>query len=895
MKKLFSYILIFALGMATAAGAIFSPRAFAYAADGETAAQATTEIFLPTTYLQYYKLESPYAICREEIDGKEFVAISHKGAIVLYSDGKFKNITNATLSRSEQGVPTLQLFKGKYLLFSINSKVFTVDIENENSEPAEITGISGEDFSLYESTLAVSTSSQIVYYSLTESDGSVVATETDKINGQNNNTKAPLLSCNGKTYFYDFRNFEQPCICEYDKTANGGAGKITPIVNVLEVFSLAETGTNDGKLYYSCNTGVYVIDLNESNPKPLPIKTAEQSSSNDKDLGQLWKPQGICLTGKGIWVVDSAINAVQEINLTPDEKGNYNFTDFAITTNSRAINRLSVNAADVAYGNGTVYALDENRIVVIENADGDKDSRTYHLIDLPVNAEKFAVGGGYLAYQRSEKQITYGKIAAQKETEENKETYDPNKYILENENTFELKVEGSDKILDICYGDKAFYVLSTVLSGGKNHPYVVKIDCVSGDETPMCDMTVEGISKKIAVDPFDKIYVYAVNGDENVVYSFGNDGKASDVYSSTESLSDGNVVKMQTDFDGKLYFLSNNGKIVRLDGEITNGVTSYKKALSVTVEKSENLAGVGNPVSFCACAESRKAYFIFGGLILRLDESGETAADITTVNTVPVPENFSFAYSDQTTYGKTTENAKLFRINPKVLDGKYFEFIKDGYLSETENADYAFVKINEKYSLAINSSVAAIIRNSDVATASSYKGEELSLYSVVGFDAYALPVLSSAYKTSLSVGSGENLKIVGKLDFNEKTYYLIDKGGEKGYIDSSFTTDKIAVRPDKSVDKSAYVYDKRGVTVYDENHAATGKTIKGKNQVRVISSANGYSKVRFSDGTVGFVKNDVIIYDSASDFVKCIVAILCASSFLVLALFFERKYLFGRN
>ena len=59
MKKLFSYILIFALGMATAAGAIFSPRAFAYAADGETAAQATTEIFLPTTYLQYYKLEKP--------------------------------------------------------------------------------------------------------------------------------------------------------------------------------------------------------------------------------------------------------------------------------------------------------------------------------------------------------------------------------------------------------------------------------------------------------------------------------------------------------------------------------------------------------------------------------------------------------------------------------------------------------------------------------------------------------------------------------------------------------------------------------------------------------------------------------------------------------------------
>ena len=886
MKKLFSYILIFALGMATAAGAIFSPRAFAHAADGETSAKATTEIFLPTTYLQYYKLEKPYAICREEIDGKEFVAISHKGAIVLYSDGKFKEIKVEDLNAA-QGVPSLQLYEQKYLLFSAGSKLWTIDTETNIATETEI---AGNDFSICGNELAIATSSNISFYTLSTSSGGLgYAKETDKTISMNG-VLSVLKSKNGKTYFFNTNTNTIHSVADGETDVN----KIETLKKVEGVRSLAESGDeSDENIYYSCVDGIFAV--NTSTKTDTTIKLNETGDAADKDLGKFWQPQGICLTGKGIWVVDSEINAVQEINLTPDEKGNYNFTDFAITTNSRAINRLSVNAADVAYGNGTVYALDENRIVVIENADGDKDSRTYHLIDLPVNAGKFAVGGGYLAYQRSEKQITYGKIAAQKETEENKDTYDPNKYILDDEKTFELKVEGSDKILDVCYGDKAFYVLSTVLSGGKNHPYVVKIDCVSGNETPMCDMTVEGISKKIAVDPFDKIYAYAVNGDENVVYSFGNDGKASKVYSSTESLSDGNVVKMQTDFDGKLYFLSDNGKIVRLDGEITNGVTSYKKALSVTVKKSENLAGVGNPVSFCACAESRKAYFIFGGLILRLDESGETAADITTVNTVPVPENFSFAYSDQTTYGKTTENAKLFRINPKILDGKYFEFIKDGYLSETENADYAFVKINEKYSLAINSSVAAIIRNSDVATASSYKGEELSLYSVVGFDAYALPVLSSAYKTSLSFESGENLKIVGKLDFNEKTYYLIDKGGEKGYIDSSFTTDKIAVKPGKSVDKSAYVYDKRGVTVYDEKHAATGKTIKGKKQVRVISSANGYSKVRFSDGTVGFVKNDVIIYDSASDFVKCIVAILCASSFLVLALFFERKYLFGRD
>ena len=67
----------------------------------------STEIFLPTTYLQYYKLENPYAICREEVDGKEFVAISHKGALVIYSDGRFDEITVPELA-AEEGVPALQ-------------------------------------------------------------------------------------------------------------------------------------------------------------------------------------------------------------------------------------------------------------------------------------------------------------------------------------------------------------------------------------------------------------------------------------------------------------------------------------------------------------------------------------------------------------------------------------------------------------------------------------------------------------------------------------------------------------------------------------------------------------------------------------------------------------------
>ena len=196
MKKLFSYILIFALGMATAAGAIFSPRAFAYAADGETSAQATTEIFLPTTYLQYYKLEKPYAICREEIDGKEFVAISHKGAIVLYSDGKFKEIKVEDLNAA-QGVPSLQLYEQKYLLFSAGSKLWTIDTETNIATETEI---AGNDFSICGNELAIATSSNISFYTLSTSSGGLdYAKETDKTISMNG-VLSVLKSKNGKTY-----------------------------------------------------------------------------------------------------------------------------------------------------------------------------------------------------------------------------------------------------------------------------------------------------------------------------------------------------------------------------------------------------------------------------------------------------------------------------------------------------------------------------------------------------------------------------------------------------------------------------------------------------------------------------------------------------------------------
>ena len=121
MKKITALAAIILCAFALVFGAAKTVKAD----EQETENIVNTEIFLPTTYLQYYKLENPYAICRQAYKGKELVAISHKGAIVVYYDEKFYKRDISELS-SEQGVPSLQLYKEEYLLFSAQSKLYSI-------------------------------------------------------------------------------------------------------------------------------------------------------------------------------------------------------------------------------------------------------------------------------------------------------------------------------------------------------------------------------------------------------------------------------------------------------------------------------------------------------------------------------------------------------------------------------------------------------------------------------------------------------------------------------------------------------------------------------------------------------------------------------------------------
>lgn len=866
MKKITALAAIILCAFALVFGAAKTVKAD----EQETENIVNTEIFLPTTYLQYYKLENPYAICRQAYKGKELVAISHKGAIVVYYDEKFYKRDISELS-SEQGVPSLQLYKEEYLLFSAQSKLYSIfvgDLESGEELSYKTVKCNGEtvsanDFSVCGDKVAVITSNTLDFYAII-SDASGIALV--KENGLNmNGLNSVLLSKNGSTYFAK----DDDNIYVYD------GENPQKLVSATVVRSIAESGDIDDKtLYYSCLGGVYSVDLKSEQKESVPVKEVSPKTDPDKDLGKLWDPQGICLTGKGIWVVDGEICAVQEIDLSKKE-----FTDFAITTNSRAVNRLSMNAKGITVDDGNIYALDENRIVVVENAYGGKDERTYRRINLNVFPDKFAVGDGFVTYSAGRK-VYLGKIPQPEEGQA--------EITLEEIPLIKGETD-SDVVVDICYKDGAFFVLSNVLDNQKTYPIIYKIDLSAENKTLGAfynKKITEEKANRIAVDVFGSVYV-SVTDPSGTKYSFYTVTPEKATKILTDYTPDGEIIKMQTDFDGKLYLLSADGKVTCLD-VAENG--SYAEKFVKSIKKSPNLenSGVGNPVSFAMDENSDKAYFIFGGLILSSSE--KTDLNIATVNTISVPGGFTYAFDLSGSFGTLRENSKLFSVDPANISGEYFSY--QSYFTQSQADDYAFIRISDRFSLAIKRGVSAIVRNSDIT--GQFAADEISgeYYSLVAFRTYSLPVLEETYYAELSVDAKQKISVAGEVEFNGVKFVAVCKDNVYGYIPYSFLTERISKAQNEKTIKTAYVYARGGVEVYDENYKLNGKVVVEKERVAVINEGKDYTFVRFGDGTYGYVKTTYLTVNSRENFIKCLVAVLCASSFLVTSLFLERKYLF---
>lgn len=839
-----------------------------------------TDIFLPTTYLQYYKLNEPYAICRYEEEGGTYVAVSHAGAIVFYkynAETGEEHFKSVTLSDAPSSVGASSIAKYKnFLIFTQWSKICYADVSDFESPDAiaqiKTTYPCSNSFSVFGDMMAVTTTEGIVYYDLSVSEtGELVFSEKTGKNYyyETNNPLSVLNSKNGKTYYY---SPDAKAIVEYTP-----ATRTQRIVaeNLEGVKSIAENSdVDDDSLYFSSNSGVFAITAyGASAPVPLALVATE----GEKDLGKLWNPKGICIVDDKLWVVDSdnfdkenSINAIQEINIDTGE-----FTDFAITTNSKAVNRLTENAQDVVIDGDKIYALDDKRIVVINNIGGSAKERTYNGINLESAVDEFCVSGDYIAYTTGKStysaKITIAKICRGD---------DENNPILTLE---KLEISGdmlsNIRIDDIAAMDGVFYFFGTRTT----HPILYSLDLnaetLRVNEYSSFD-EITGSGSNITIDPFNSIYfaVQVTGGYE--LYGLEN-GK---LVALTKVITDKKLLSLQTDLDGKIYAL--------YEDNLTECYVGGEKVLSKTIATSKNLGSIKPAVAMCLSCDSRYAYFIFEGLILR---SGESAGlNISTPYTINIPSDFSMKFSKDELYGKIRKGAKLFEIKASELSSEFFAFKR--FAIENGSDDYAVKDLGGKYYLILKAGRAAIVRKTDFLTDTAFGITSLDTtgYAITDFRIYALPVLKKLYVTDRNVSKYEKVKIVGEITFNGDDYFVVKTDGGEGLIPKTFVKDLYLSESEYSALENAYVYKKGGAVVYSDDLETKTDEIDSQKKVIIVSKDGEYTKIVY-DGKVGYVNTDSIMIDSRNNLMKAAAIILFALSMLVTTYYFEKRYLFRKG
>ena len=840
-----------------------------------------TDIFLPTTYLQYYKLNEPYAICRYEEEGGTYVAVSHAGAIVFYKynaetgEEQFKSVT-LNDAPSSVGASSIAKYKN-FLIFTQWSKICYADVSDfdsvDTSAQIKTAYPCSNSFSVFGDTMTVTTTEGIVYYDLSVSEeGNLVFTEKTGINYhyETNNPLSVLNSKDGKTYYY---SPDAKAIVEYTP-----ATRTSRIVaeNLEGVKSIAENSdANDNSLYFSSNNGVFAITARGASAPIIPL--AIVAADGEKDLGKLWNPKGICIVDDKLWVVDSdnfdkenSINAIQEIDIATGK-----FTDFAITTNSKAVNRLTENAQDIVIDGDKIYALDDRRIVVINNIGGGAKERTYNGINLDSAVDNFCVSGDYIAYTTGNSaysaKITVAKICRGE---------DENDPILTLD---KLEISGSTlaniRIDDIAAMDGIFYFFGTRTT----HPILYSLD-LNAETLKVNELhTFDGITgsgSRITIDPFNSIYfsVQVTGGYE--FYGLEN-GKLT---SFSKVITDKKLLSLQTDLDGKVYAL--------YEGNLVECYVGGEKVLSKTITTSKNLGSIKPAVAMCLSCDSRYAYFIFEGLILR---SGESAGlNISTPYTINIPSDFLMRFSKDELYGKMRKGAKLFEIKASELSSEFFAFKR--FAIENGFDDYAVKDLGGKYYLILKAGRAAIARKTDFLSDTTFGITSLDTtgYAITDFRVYALPVLKKLYVSDCNVKKYEKIGIIGEITFNGDDYFVVKTDDGEGLIPKTFVKDLYLSESEYSALENAYVYKKGGAAVYSEDLETQTDEIDSQKKVIVVSSDGEYTKIVY-DGKVGYVNTDSIMIDSRNNLMKAAAIILFALSMLITTYYFEKRYLFRKG
>lgn len=771
-----------------------------------TATQTT--MFMPATKLEFYDLKSPQAICYS--DGYLIITEYEQGGtnkLIVYNPQT--NSFEVNLSPSLVNVTCVARYQN-YLLLLFNSSIYTLSLDDITAEPVNAGVPTATSFSVCNNAIVANTSSGIYKYNIeySRTEDKLKFTELDKNNVSG--VLSCLLSTSGE--FYYFQSGRGLVKRNTDDATEVVIYNSVPNVDIAPSY-MAEVGNY---VYFTTPSGLYKVKK-EANAELIQVIPVSENGG----LGSLKQPCGLTVKDGKLLVADTALNCIQEIDVTIDE-----FTQFAVTTESTADYRLTNNATQLTLSENYVYALDNSTVADGETTPKkrivkislDSTNKTYEKIDLSPVYDKYPDCSD-IKYAASDTHVLVSDG-------ENVTLYEQNQgkpITLTEAFTYKKHVTA------VYYLDDDFYFATfhtDIFSANESYAQIYKIQLPSIDNE-LTEITLSTIttsepssnfSKAIVgkpidmtVDIFGNVYVLTTNGSESEFkiqrYYAGN-------VISTEPLSE-KPTAIETDFAGNVYALT-NGKITKYE---------FNNAVTVSDEITVNCDGM-TLKDLALNYRSNKAYFLSDACVLVTNDDNLNVQNLSricadSVNPTTLQQSQQFITVDK--------NAKLFKvtINDYVTEGgkNYFRTIEPISNPNTSKIYLIIADVDDDYYLiSYSQKFTALVKKSSVQANSStsivpnenfellgikqqtLNGENKIISNDVTF--FSRPIFDDKYSVGTALKS-QKVAARYKVTFNNTSFVLLEdeNGVLLGYVPEGYLTSDVLTLPSTTITSNETIFE----------------------------------------------------------------------------------------
>lgn len=345
--------------------------------------------------------------------------------------------------------------------------------------------------------------------------------------------------------------------------------------------------------------------------------------------------------------------------------------------------------------------------------------------------------------------------------------------------------------------------------------------------------------------------------------------------------------------DGKLYYKSKNA------------IYSVESSVKTTEFSATALPG------------ESKGFFVSDGKayvcdykndkVIGYDLASKTATGFEISFTkISLPEGFAISEAGALNAVTVNDGEELYAIDlEKSLENRYFSYV--GYFEQETSREYLIVgEVNGSYYLVAGDCLALVDKKTHPAHAvttviSSEKAFLTCNANVLKYPAHDAFLGSDSAGNavdlfiSFSVSEGEQVQVNSTLTFGNYDYALIVKDGKSGYVPCSFLTKSIYSATEKVNFYTAKIYHKTADFYSDAALTQKSGELDAYLEIMIYGEDGNAYYFKDKNGNEGYVAKGCVQNPSYYTVRTSVILIIAGLSFLITALFLEKRYLYSKK